>query len=472
MPGAAKRIICWGVFLAMAGVAAFGSRWIGSAGFLIGTKSRLPHEFGPIAADEQRSSVIPLVLPKSAGRKIILPQGTGLGWPTLLGPMHDGTSPETGLNLVWTDAGPLEKWRITVGTGYASPVVMGDALVLLQRKGGREVVECLYPETGSPRWETSWPTEYVGKHSYSTGPYSTPVIDNDQVYAIGSEGRLCCLRLNDGVEVWHRNLHEEYQVRIETWPAAASPLVEGDLLILNLGGRERGAGIIALDKATGKTLWSATRDGASCSAPRAATIHGRRHVFVWTAEALVSVDPADGAVRWRIPFAANNHEAAHGSAPLVAGDLVLVSGYQLGNLCVRVLPDGSYDELWRDNRQLLDSQYNNLLHLRGNVCGFSSTRRKLRCLDLVTGDMKWEWRSRIRTGTIVAVDNRYLLAGDNGLLASLQMTDRGVTVLSMAEHPVLAAPCLSYPAISNGLLFLRNESEMVAIDLRRSAGAE
>ncbi len=407
-------------------------------------------------------------LPRDPGRKTILPQGAGLGWPTLLGPNLDGTSAETGLDLDWGNAGPWEKWRIPVGLGYSAPVALDGALVLLYRDADREVVACFDAETGQSRWQHSWPTDYRPNHAYSSGPYSTPVLEAGCVYAIGAGGEMCCLQLEDGAVVWHRNLHDDYQVEIEMWPVAASPLVEADRLILNLGGRETGAGIVALDKSTGQTLWTATHDGASCSTAQAATIHGRRHVFVWTAEALVSVDPADGSVRWRIPFAANNSEAAHGSTPLVAGDLVLVSGYQVGNLCVRVLADGSYEELWRNRRSLLDSQYTPLLHVDGGVCGFSSTRRKLRCLELETGEMRWEWRGRIRLGSMIAVDGSYLLAGVNGRLASFRIGARGVELRAETERPVLAGPVLSYPALSNGLLYLRNEAELVCLDLRRA----
>lgn len=405
-------------------------------------------------------------LPKAPNRPARLPSGSGLGWPTLLGPMHDSSSPERGLHWDWPAEGPWEKWRIGVGTGYSSPVALGDAVVVLHRQGDQEVVECLDAETGKSRWRTSWPATYRCPFPHSSGPYSAPVLEAGRVYAIGAQGEAYCLRLEDGGIVWHRSLHKEYRVAIEVWPVAASPLVEADRLIINLGARQTGAGIIALDKATGKTLWTATHDGASCCTPRAATIHGQRHVVVWTADAVVSLDPASGTIRWRIPFAANNYEAAHGTSPLIAGELVLVSGYQIGNLCVRVRPDGSYQELWRDKRHLLDSQYTNLLHVDGTVCGFSCTRRKMRCLELTTGEMKWEWRSRIRTGNTIAVDGRCLVLGENGLLAVLRLSDHGATVEAITERPVLASPCLSYPALSNGLLYLRSEQEMVCIDLR------
>lgn len=455
----------WWLWLAAAAVV-----WLGATTWL----SRLPSSRADLdreAIDHDVAAGAPQrTQPSAASRRTVVPDGAGRGWPTLLGPSLDGTSPETGLELNWPKSGPIEKWHVAVGTGYASPVTLGDALVLLHRKDDREVLECFDPESGASRWTFSWPATYRCPYSHSSGPYAAPVLEDGYAYAIGASGDLYCVRLDDGTEVWHRSLHQDYRVTIEVWPVAASPLIVGDRLIVNIGGRKTNAGIVALDKRTGETLWTATSDGASCSTPRAATIHGKRYVFVWTADALVSLDPEDGRVFWRIPFCANNQEAAHGTTPLVAGDVVFVSGYQLGNLSVRVLPDGSYQELWRDKRQLLDSQYNPLLYVDGMVWGFSATRRRLRCLDLATGDLRWEWRSsKFPLASTIAVDGRYLVFSERGYLAVLALTDDGITVQAITRRPVLAPPCLSYPALHRGLLYLRNEEEMVSIDLRRAA---
>jgi len=417
----------------------------------------------PVAPSQ---SPAPMALPIERDREGISPRGAGMGWPTLLGPCRDGSSPETGLQLEWSEQGPPERWRIRVGTGYSSPVVMADNLILFHRQDDREVVECYDPSRGESRWRFSWFATYRCPFNHSSGPYSAPVLMDGLVFALGAMGELCCLRQADGSEVWRRDLYRDYRVKIEVWPASCSPLIEGERLIVNVGGRATEAGVVALDKNSGATLWTATADGASCSTPCAATIHGRRYLFVWTADALVSLDPVDGRVHWRIPFCAKNPEAAHGTPVLVMDDVVFISGYQIGNLCVRVLPDGSYQELWRDKRKALDSQYNNLFHEGGRVWGFSTSRGGLHCLDLSTGELLWRWRSSVRNGSMIAVDGAYLLFGENGRLAVLEIASQGVTVRSMTPRAVLAPPCVSYPALHNGRLFLRNEEELVCIDLR------
>lgn len=465
-----SRLRFWGA--ALAALVVLFSGYVGLLFFfyraaVASRPSRVDQELEFAVEDEPVGEL--LRLPRAAGRRTVTPEGVGVGWPALLGPSGDCASPERGLDLSWPESGPPQQWRIAVGTGYSSPVVLHDTVVMFHRQGDREVVDGLNAETGRKRWSFSWPARYQCPFNHSSGPYSTPVLEQGRLYAIGAAGDLYCLDLDDGREIWHRNLYDDYQVVIEVWPAAASPLLERDRLIINAGGRKTGAGIVAIDKTTGRTLWTATEDGASCSTPRAATIHGKRYVFVWTADALVALDPATGRVYWRIPFCANNHEAAHGTPPLIVGDIVVVSGYQVGNLCLRVLPDGGYRELWRDKRRLLDSQYNNLLHVDGHVCGFSAVRRRLRCLDLGEGNLKWSWRSKILNGTSLAVDGAYVLFGSRGRLASLAITAQGVQANAMTEGPLLAPPCLSYPALHNGLLYLRNEEELLCVSLRRSA---
>lgn len=408
-------------------------------------------------------------LARSGTQPTILPANTHLGWPALRGPAGDNTSPETGLDLEWPETGPREKWRIAVGSGYSSPVVVAGSLVLPHRRDDREIVECFDPETGQSRWAAAWPATYACPYPHSSGPYAAAAIDGPHVHAFGAAGMMACLRLADGSHVWRRDLHQEYQVTQEGWAASASPLVEGDRLIVNLGARQAGAGIIALDKRTGRTLWTATNDGASCSTATAATIHGRRYVFVWTAEALVALDPADGKVFWRIPFAAHNDEAAHGTAPLVAGDKVFVSGYQVGNLCLRIREDGSCEQLWRDAGRVMDSQYHALLHRDGCVIGFATSRRSLRCVDLATGTLKWKWHSPVASGSLIAVDGGCILFGESGGLVSMTLDASGVRERSVFKRGILEPRCCAYPALHNGLLFLRGENEMVCIDLRRPA---
>lgn len=408
-------------------------------------KTALVHKQGPAGSSRKRPS-------------------TEEGWPNLFGPAHNSVSPDSQLALDWPAGGPPEKWRRTIGTGYSAPVASGNAVVTFCRQGDHEVIECLDAGAGATRWSIRYPTSFKCPYHYSDGPYSTPVIDRQHVYAWGAEGELHCLDLKTGQPLWQRSLNSDYQVAEREFPVGGSPLLEWDRLILNVGGTVARSGIVALDKRSGKTLWTATDQGASFATPLAATIHGRRHVFVFTAEGLVSLDPATGRVWWSFPFRAKNPDKVNATSPVVHGDLVFVSGYSLGSLCLRVLPDGSCQEIWRDVRAL-DSQYNNLLCIEGHVYGFSAIHRDFRCLDLRTGEVLWEWPHEIGRGASLAVGNRFLLLGEQGHLASMEISPRKPLLRSMTAKPIVKGPCFIAPALHRGLLYVRSEKQLVCFDL-------
>jgi outer membrane protein assembly factor BamB len=304
--------------------------------------------------------------------------------------------------------------------------------------------------------------------AYTDGPYSTPALDDKSLYAVGAEGVLHCLRLGDGSMKWRRNLSKEFQVVPGLFGVGASPLVEGDHLILNVGGMTSDgqvAGVVALDKHTGKTLWAATDHGASFATPRAATIHGRRLIFVFTDLGLLSLDPETGRVLGEAPFCTAAPENYNAASPMVDGDRVLATVYAGGALCLRVLPDGALEELWRD-RRALPNHYSTLIAHDGHVFGFSSLDWSLRCVDLSSGTVAWRWRSDLRRGQGLLVDGKLLYLGEDGHLALLDASTTQMRLRAMTREPILASPCYAAPALARGLLYLRNEQEVLCLDLR------
>jgi outer membrane protein assembly factor BamB len=406
-----------------------------------------------------------------------LPPSAVGDWPCLFGPAHDSISRETGIITSWPDSGPTEKWRRSLGTGYSVPVVAEGHLIVFHRQGDEEIIQSLDPATGEPQWRFAYATAFQCRFRYSSGPYSTPAIDEGHVYAWGAEGKLHCLQLDDGGLVWRRSLREEFDATELLFAVGASPLVWQDRLILNVGGRRNdnvgddrkaSAGIVALDKQTGRTLWTATDHGASYATPRAATIHGRDYLFVLTDAGLVSLDPRDGRVHWEIPFQSKHREAVNATSPLVYGDRVMISAYMLGSLCLKVTADGNYEEVWRQRRGL-DSHYNNLVAIGGRVYGFSARDRtaSLWCIDLATGKSLWKLPSEFGRGMSLAIDGQLLLLGEYGHLGSMPLGGERPALTCMTPEPLLDGPCYTQPILSRGLLYLRNESTLVCYNLRR-----
>jgi outer membrane protein assembly factor BamB len=251
------------------------------------------------------------------------------------------------------------------------------------------------------------------------------------------------------------------------FPATGSPLLTAGRLILNLGAKDAAAGIIALDALTGETLWQATDHEASYATPCAATIHGRQFVFVFTAQGLVALDPLTGSLYWETTFCANNPKFVNATSPIAVGDIVFVSGHSLGNLCLKIQPDGSYRELWRDKRRNLDSQYHPLAAADGCIFGFAALDDTFRCIELTTGAVRWKGLRELEGGAMIAADGHFYLCGTRGHLVSARLDARELVVVSQTAQPVIAPPAYSFPALHRGLLYLRNEREVAAFDLRK-----
>ena len=178
----------------------------------------------------------------------------GEDWPQFLGPRADGTSAETGLPDKWPDSGPPQVWAKRIGTGYSAPSVRGQRLVLHHRLKDEEIVECLDAAAGESRWRHAYPSHFVDPYGYNNGPRCTPLLTVDRCYTFGAEGKLVCLDLTTGKPVWARDTAKDWDIPAAFFGVGSTPILEGDLLIVMVGGQPN-SGIVALDAKSGKTVW-------------------------------------------------------------------------------------------------------------------------------------------------------------------------------------------------------------------------
>src|SRR5262249_34500555 len=259
----------------------------------------------------------------------LLPWARAADWPQFRGPARDGTSPETGLAASWPKDSPPVVWRKKIGTGYSGPVVAGDSLILFHRVGAQEVVQCFNAATGNALWQFAYATAYQDDFGKGDGPRSTPVVAGNQVFTLGAEGMLHCVRLDNGKKLWGRSILKDYDVPKNFFGVGTTPLIDDKRLLLNVGGK--GAGILASARNRGKEVWKATDDGASYSSPVPATIDGVRHVIFLTRQGVVSVDPARGKVRFRKHWRARSSASVNAATPVVVKNLVFISAsYETG----------------------------------------------------------------------------------------------------------------------------------------------
>lgn len=392
-------------------------------------------------------------------------------WPRIFGPSGDGVIPDQPLNLAWTGDSPPILWSLDLGEGYSAPSIRQDAVIVFHRLEAEEVVDRVDLDSAKRRWRFTYPTSYVDQYGYNNGPRSTPIIEGDVVYTLGAEGKLHALRLETGEKIWGRWLNRDFKVRQDFFGVAGTPALTRDRLIINVGGEATGAGVVAIDKVTGETAWTATEDGPSYASPAVADIHGRPIALAFTKAGLVALEEPTGKLLWSEPFRSRLYESVNATSPLVVGDIVLVSAtYGTGSLCLRIKEDGSAEELWRSVASM-DSHFSNLIHKDGFVYGFAGRHEpnaELRCIELTTGRIRWSVASILGRGSMLRMGERFILWGERGHLLTRTLSPDAAPELPTdpREHrSLLRYPCWTPPALVAGRLFLRNETELLCLDI-------
>ena len=243
-------------------------------------------------------------------------------WTQWRGPSRDGTVTSFTEPQTWPE-NLTQRWKIEVGEGYATPVVVGDRLYMFSRKGGNEVMAALDPATGRTLWETPYPAAFTMNGSaagHGPGPKSTPVFSNGKLFTIGMTGQVTAFDAASGRILWQKPGNPDHLPLYTTH--SFSPLVAGGLVIFHPGGHNRGA-LTAYDVNTGDVKWSWEGDGPGYGSPLLVDIAGTQQVVTQTEGKLIGVDPATGALLWEYPFVSRNY--TNSITPVRYGQSFIVS---------------------------------------------------------------------------------------------------------------------------------------------------
>jgi len=411
----------------------------------------------------------------------------GVDWPAFLGPTGDGKSPEKGLH--WPPEGPRKVWQRDLGESYGICSVYRGRVYQFDRSGNKAVLYCLNSETGKERWKFEYVSPYDDMYGYGPGPRCSPVLDGDRVYIYGVEGLLHCLGAADGKEIWKKHTVQEFGVIQNFFGVGSTPVVEGDLLIVLVGGsppgspgiqtgevKGNGSGIVAFDKRTGAVKYKITDELASYAGPVLATIGERRWCFVFARGGLTAFDPATGKVDFQYPWRARILESVNASNPVVAGDLVMISEcYGVGSSVLRVKP-GGYEVVWLDGRKRdrsLATHWMTPIHLDGYVYGSSGRHTgeaELRCVELATGKVQWTV-PRLTRSSLMYADGHFVCLGEDGALRLFKADPRKyeeaakVVLRSPDGEPLLKYPAWAAPILSHGLLYVRGKDKLVCLEV-------
>lgn len=419
---------------------------------------------------------------------------TGSDWPSFLGPTRDSVSTEKGILTKWPEAGLRVLWHKKVGTGYGPVAVSKGRVFVFDRIEDRARLRCLKSESGEQLWKFEYATDYTDHYGYNNGPRCAPVVDDDRVYIYGAEGMLHCIR--DGKPVWKVNTVADFGVVQNFFGVGAAPVVEGDLLLAQVGGspkgeridpdqKNNGTALIAFDKLTGKVKYQIGDDLASYSVPTLATIDGKRWCFVLARSGLLGIDPAAGKVRFTFPWKARNFESVNAANPLVIGDKVFITEtYGPGSALLRIKGDG-HEVVWKDDekarKKAMQCHWNTPIHHEGYIYGSSgrhTQNAELRCIEAATGKVMWS-EPNLSRASLMMVDGHFVCHGEDGELrlikvnpkkyeevAHLVVKNRGKADSSIGDgDPLLEYPCWAAPVLSHGLLHLRGKDRVVCLEL-------
>ena len=382
-------------------------------------------------------------------------------WSQWRGANRDGISAEAGLLQDWPKSGPPLAWRANgAGNGYSSFSASNGRLYTLGARGSNEYVIAFDRATGKKVWE------YLNGRRYENdrgdGPRSTPTVEGDRLYVLGGSGDLTCLETVTGKKIWSINIVSKFGGVNPYWGYSESPLIVGDRILVNAGGRR--ASIVAIAKADGSTLWQQHSDGAGYSSPMLMKTGSLNQVIFFTESHTLAVDPRDGRLLWS--YAKANNGTANIATPVVRGTRVFVSSdYGTGAALLDVRAAGNLataNEVYftRDMR----NHHASSVLVGDHLYGFSSSI--LTALKFDTGQIAWRDRS-VGKGSLIYADNRLYLYSEDGVVGLAEANPAAYREhgrFSIGQQGGL--PTWSHPIISGGLLIIRDQENVYAYDVK------
>ena len=389
-------------------------------------------------------------------------QSASFDWPQWRGPDRNGISKETGLLAQWPRSGPTVTWSAAMlGAGYGSMAVQGDRVWVQGMRNNQSVVSSLNRADGKPVWVRILGP--AGDNDRGPGPRSTPTIDGDRLYALSETGDLACLRTSDGTVVWQRNILKDFRGSNPYWLLSESPLIDGNLVIVTPGGR--GAGVVALDKMSGMTVWTSKdlSDGAGYASPIVADVGGVRTIMTFTADAGVGVRASDGKLMWRNSTAANG--TANIATPVYSdGKVFFTSSYGAGAALLGLRAAGNEvraQEIY--STRDMKNHHGGVVLVNGYIYGFNDSI--LTCLEFASGKMVWRDRS-VGKGAISYADGHLYILSEDNIVGLVEATPAGYREKGRFSIADQGLPSWAHPVVSGGRLYIRNQGTLTSYDVR------
>jgi len=389
-------------------------------------------------------------------------------WPAYRNADRDGIARDQVIRTDWDKQPPEQLWKHPVGAGWGSFCVVADCAFTQEQRGQEEMVVCYDVQTGKQIWAHADPVRFEETLG-GVGPRATPTFDAGLLYTMGGTGILNCLEAGTGKVVWSHDLLEEGDLKNLVWGMAGSPLIQGDLVIVNQGVQppesdQKSQSVIVFDKLSGEKVWSSGTRKSSYSSPQYAVLQGEPQVLIFHAKGLESFALEDGQSLWFFPWKNQAGCNAAQPIPLDESSVFLGAGYGTGSARIQITapekqgePLGVAEE-WKSLS--LKLKFNSAVAQEDYVYGLDEG--VLTCLDLKTGKRKWK-RGRYGYGQLLLVDSQLLILAEDGRVELVEANPE--RYVQTAKFQAIEGQTWNYPALARGRLFVRNNEEAACYDI-------
>ncbi|MDA1050390.1 MAG: PQQ-binding-like beta-propeller repeat protein [Planctomycetota bacterium] len=389
-------------------------------------------------------------------------------WPQHLGSSRNGISAEKGLLDAWPAGGPKEVWRVKGGVGMSGLAISGGRLLTLVQREGQQSVVAHAAATGAVIWRIAVAPAY--ENQMGDGPRATPTVAGNTVFAFTGEGVLVALNAPDGRILWSHNTVKELDGQPAEYGMACSPLVVGTQVIVTVGASD--ATVVAYDTVSGKLAWTAGNETTGYSSPALLTVGGREQIVVHAGSAVLGLEPKTGTVLWRYPYV-TDYSCNIATPIAVDGKVFVSSGENHGCVLLDLKPSGNLfavSEVWSSHgpQSVLRNEWQTSILLDGYLYGMDNVGgagpiTHLTCVDAATGERRWQ-ESRFGKGNLIAADGKLFMSTLKGELIVARASPNGYDEIGRST---VIGSTRQAPALANGLLYLRDNDDIVCLDVRK-----
>jgi outer membrane protein assembly factor BamB len=398
----------------------------------------------------------------------------GDDWAQWRGPMRNGHVPRGESIPQNLPADPKPLWKFNIGNGFASPLISRGIVFYFDNQNEKEVLHAVEAITGKESWRAVIDDTFKDSQGPS-GPRCTPLIDDDRAYAQSCKGEFQCLDAKNGKLIWRMNFTNDFKAIFigEKGQAAggsrhgntANPVIDGEHIIVAAGGTD-GNSILCFEKRTGKLVWKSQSDQTAYSAPILATIGGTKQVIVFTSVALIGLNPANGDLLWRVPLATSLGRNV--TTPVVFEDMVSVGSFTLGLVGVKVTKNAerfAAQSVWTNKAAAMN--FSSPVMIGEKIYGLGPSKN-LVCVDMHDGRTLWSREGYFNSSadkayaSFIVMNDKLLVLTDAGQLVLLNVSGAEPKEISQTQ---VCGKNWCNPAYANGILYLRDAKDLLAIDI-------